>query len=441
MEFKLSFYNIVVQENADKVVIWNTKKGSVVELEQTVWSKLKNGDFEDKNIQPLLKALQKEGIVVVHDLDEVEEIIFRAKLRQFSNSQTSFGLVIAPTLSCNYHCPYCFEGDVKKQKEIMSAEVIDSIITALKDKFNKNKQIKHLRITWFGGEPLLTYDKVMVPLLEQVITLCKDKNIDFRSSIITNGYFLTEDKFEFLFLNHNVKYVQITFDGTEKEYALRKGTTVEAYHRVIKNILSLSQYLFSNNINAKIAIRLNVDNENYQDIKKFVTILRSNAKFHDNITFNLARLRQYDFCEELDSFSSTDEYEDILYDFENFTNKKTSIIEPKMVFCGQHCMNVFSVGPHGELYKCEHDFGIKEHAVGNISTGLNYNKYFAEFMYQPLPEKCLRCQILPVCMGGCPHRRLMLKQNIECEHTIDHLKRSVIRYLKGGETNESHQRS
>ena len=98
-------------------------------------------------------------------------------------------------------------------------------------------------------------------------------------------------------------------------------------------------------------------------------------------------------------------------------------------------MNVFCVGINGELYKCEHDIGIQKHAVGNIRNGLTYNKYFLDFMDLPLPKKCLNCKILPVCMGGCPHRRLMNNNNTECDFTINNLIKVVKHFISEKEVN------
>lgn len=429
MEYKLSDYNIVACEKEKSKYIWNTKRGSIVELENDAWESLEKSDFQSEAVRQYLESLYKEGIIVNSELDEYEEIMFIARQRQYGTGQDSFGLVIAPTLACNYNCPYCFEHTVKDKKEMMDLDTMKSIYSALAKKLKANPQIKKLRFTWFGGEPLLAYERVIVPLQERIVKLCNEMGVTFTASIITNGYFLTEEKLEFLFKNNGTKFVQITLDGTEEEYCQRKGTTKEAFARVVNNILNLSRYCTENELNVKINIRLNVDNDNYEKIKQLVSAMREDNRFSEKIVFSLARLRKYDFCKEYENCCTTDEYEKILYDFEDFIEKPPYIIEPKKTFCGQHCMNVFCVGARGELYKCEHDFGIKEHSVGHIESGLTYNKYFTEFMEQPLPKKCVKCKLLPICMGGCPHTRLMNKGQIECEHTVENLKKQVIKYI------------
>ena len=430
MQYKLSYYNIVADETRDTVTVWNTKRGSVVELERPVWELLGRGDYADARVAALLDGLRKQGIVVSADLDEYEEIVYNAKMRQYATGQDSIGLVIAPTMACNYHCPYCFEHGAKGQKDVMSPEVADGIVAAVEKKLSAAPHVKNVRITWFGGEPLLAYGQAIVPLQEKLHALCSRMNVAFRAGIITNGYFLSKEKFDFLFRDHNTNFAQVTFDGTEREYCARKGTTPEAYRRAVGNILDLSEYIARNGLKVTINLRLNVDNSNLGDIKEFVRSLKADGRFHDNVMFSLERLRSYDFCKDTNDYCTTPEYEEILSDFEEFIGKPPKVREPKKTFCGQHCMNVFCVGVHGELYKCEHDFGVEAHAVGSIFSGLNYNDYFRRFMDQPLPEKCTTCTILPVCMGGCPHRRLELDQAIECEDTLEHLKKAVRKYME-----------
>lgn len=72
---KLSYYNLVVDETATELYIWNTKRGSIVKLEKQIYEKVTQGCFNGKVIQ-YIDALTKEGIVVPKDLDEQQEIIF-----------------------------------------------------------------------------------------------------------------------------------------------------------------------------------------------------------------------------------------------------------------------------------------------------------------------------------------------------------------------------
>ena len=430
-KYKSSYYNLVINESETTVHIWNVKHGSVIELETPLYEELKQNRL-NSGVLKYRDALIKEGIIVPESLDEQQEIIFSARQRQYSIGRDSFGLVLAPTLNCNYHCPYCFERGVERDG-YMSDEVQQTLIRALSEKLEGNTKIKRARITWFGGEPLLAYDKVIVPLQKSIIELCKKLGIQTAFSIITNGYYLTSEKYDFLFKDCNTKFVQITLDGSENDYAKRKATAVESFRRVVENVLDLSEYVHKNKLDVNLNIRLNADNTNYPNIKELVIKLKIEKRFQDNINFSLERLREYGPCQSLNNYCSTEEFENLKFDFDDFVGKPLKFFEPKPVFCGQHCMNVFCIGVNGEIYKCEHDFGVPEHAIGNIKYGLSYNRYFSEFMDQPLPEKCMTCQILPVCMGGCPHRRLENHGCVECDYTIKNVIKSARRFVLGKE--------
>lgn len=80
----------------------------------------------------------------------------------------------------------------------------------------------------------------------------KKHGIAFKADIVTNGYFLMPDKFDFMFGDDVYNIVQIPFDGTEKEYFLRKGTGAESYVRVSNNMLFLQ--ISGKTINKHISI-------------------------------------------------------------------------------------------------------------------------------------------------------------------------------------------
>ena len=80
-------------------------------------------------------------------------------------------------------------------------------------------------------------------------------------------------------------------------------------------------------------------------------------------------------------------------------------------------MNSLCIGPKGELYKCEHDFGVDEKCIGSITEGIYFSDHFMQYMNQPLPQKCKECKIFPLCLGGCPNARSYSADNSSCEFT------------------------
>ena len=116
-----------------------------------------------------------------------------------------------------------------------------------------------VEISWFGGEPL-----VGRKIIQQICKGLRQKEIPFKSSMVSNAYLFDEDlikkaKEEWLLLN-----VQITLDGTEAVYNATKAYVNpkdNPYQRVLKNIGDLLAAGIS------VTIRLNVSSRNMDDLK------------------------------------------------------------------------------------------------------------------------------------------------------------------------------
>jgi uncharacterized protein len=83
-------------------------------------------------------------------------------------------------------------------------------------------------------------------------------------------------------------------------------------------------------------------------------------------------------------------------------------------------MNSYLVDPQGALYKCFNDVGIIERSCGNVKSSIDpFNPNLFHFLnWNPFKNQaCQDCSILPLCMGGCPHRIVWRKEKIEnnCE--------------------------
>ena len=101
---------------------------------------------------------------------------------------TSVFLIL--THQCNLKCKYCF---VSQDKSTMSLEMackgIDFAVHNLRGEKEKAK------ITFFGGEPLIRWDEVIVPAV-----LYAEKHYPGKVNfgITTNCVLLTKDKSEFI---------------------------------------------------------------------------------------------------------------------------------------------------------------------------------------------------------------------------------------------------
>ncbi|MDD4151692.1 MAG: radical SAM protein [Candidatus Gracilibacteria bacterium] len=93
------------------------------------------------------------------------------------------------TRQCNYRCNYCA---IDFSDNALSYQTIDDYIKFIQ--INRDK-INELRIEFFGGEPLLEFEKI-----KYIVKKTKILNIS-RYSIVTNGELLSPDKI--IFFNNN----------------------------------------------------------------------------------------------------------------------------------------------------------------------------------------------------------------------------------------------
>ena len=159
---------------------------------------------------------------------------------------------------------------------------------------------------------------------------------------------------------------------------------------------------------------------------RIVKEIRDNPLYHDNIKFYLGHLIGY--CGNL-NYMSLEEYENSEMDFASFLCETIKPKEPKKIWCGQFTMSSICIGPNGEMYKCEHDFGVKDRIIGTVTDGFFFNEHLMSFLEQPYPQECRDCSIFPICLGGCPSARFLSGENKHCEYTKNYLMKIIENYI------------
>jgi uncharacterized protein len=94
-------------------------------------------------------------------------------------------LMVYPTEDCNFRCAYCYE-------DHKLGSMRPGILRALERLIERRMgDLKYIRLSWFGGEPLLA-KHVVFELAEFVERRCAESGcIHLPGSVTTNGYFLS----------------------------------------------------------------------------------------------------------------------------------------------------------------------------------------------------------------------------------------------------------
>lgn len=124
-----------------------------------------------------------------------------------------FNAVLNLTDECTHRCKMCF---VNFNPRRMSFQVADAAVQFVIKNCKEGEKYGEYHkpsIIFFGGEPLLEYDTIIVPLVKKYGT-------EVTWSITTNGYLLDEDKIDFL--RKNYVNILLSFDGDKYTQDLQR---------------------------------------------------------------------------------------------------------------------------------------------------------------------------------------------------------------------------
>lgn len=362
---------------------------------------------QKEKYRDLVSKLKMGRFLIDDKVDEVAQLELRNRLDRFST--TRLGLIIAPTLACNFKCEYCFE-EVKKGH--MSSETVDALINFVED---KARTVKEFSCSWYGGEPLLRLD-LMEELSSAFKDICKEYQVAYGAGVMTNGYLLSREVAAKL-KSMSISTVQVSLDGPKKVHDARRplANGQGSYEVILKHLAEVKDIL-------ELNIRINVDkttqptdfiellNDLVQnDLKDQVKLFFGNVEPSNEVCINIA-----ENCYDNKTFSKMEVIlHKIALDF-GFSLEK--LPKPVSSYCCAQGMNSYIIDPQGALYKCFNDVGIIERGCGNVKVEIDpfHPNHFPFLNWNPFKnQNCRDCSILPLCMGGCPHRIVWRKESLD----------------------------
>ena len=114
---------------------------------------------------------------------------------------------------------YCYEKgyNISSMNSITAKKVVEFI--------NNNNSDSSIKIQWYGGEPLMNSSSIDV-----ICDGLKQHNIDFESSIISNGLLFNDNIIHKANILWNLKMARISLDGNEDVY-----NKVKSYKNISEN--------------------------------------------------------------------------------------------------------------------------------------------------------------------------------------------------------------
>lgn len=389
-----------------QALIYNSLSNNMAVLEANEYAQLieyKKGTIDIQDSE-LLHELIRGGFLIEDNVDELKTIRLSLQKERFRTDHLS--ITIAPTLDCNFSCIYCYEQQ-SKDSIYMNEYVENAIIQFVKSKI---KNISILNVTWYGGEPLLAVSSIQ-KLSEEITKICDQNGVNYSASVVTNGYLLTKRTWEIL-RQGRITHIQIAIDGDRDTHDQRRCTENHepTYDCILNNIQNLKKDI------APISMRINIDKSNIESLESLLDDINQ-RDLVDVVTPYLGKVDAVEGYYDQKLCLSDVEFFEFERLFQRLLIKNGFHLDgfakyPKRIFahCAADTYNSFIINADGALYACWEDIGNQSKSIGNILKGdapSNISRYLDFMTFDPtMDSKCSSCKILPLCMGGCPIRRI-----------------------------------
>ena len=381
---KLSRFNFSQQRNAYWIV-YNSASSNCIVLTNTAYNDFLHMTCKEGDRQNYCLL----GFYVDENFDEINALIENSKYRLNNFSKKKFRVLT--TTCCNARCPYCYEAGVKAVT--MSAETAEAIADFI---LMQSQRVKTVEIEWFGGEPLLNTQAI--DIICSCIMERKPSELKFESSMVSNGYLINDAVVQRMVEQWHLYQIQITLDGMAAEYERVKALGKGSFDKVIQNMSALCA------AGIHVIVRLNFDNNIVAELHKLFESL-SLLPFKIQLEVYPAKIndgtQRTDFALE----SETMQMYRILHDY-GFIRRLKLLPKTMKTPCAASHRGYYTINANGLLFKCDRKL-LAGNAVGSVFEPNQINtKAEQEWESFVLPEKCLRCNMIPLCWGGCIYERI-----------------------------------
>lgn len=190
-------------------------------------------------------------------------------------------LILLPTERCNLRCTYCYEdfaiGKMSEATQLAVERLLERRVPSL----------AALRLSWFGGEPLMATD-VVLRISEYAQALCEKHGVRLDGGLTTNAVQLDVDLFRRL-LAARQNFFQVTLDGWGDVHdAVRKHANGRgSFDQIWQNLLAMR----SVDERFEVVIRIHVRRENIDAMPQLMEELGANFGGDDRFRLDFEHLR------------------------------------------------------------------------------------------------------------------------------------------------------
>lgn len=409
-KWKKSIYTFVI-ENGEELILYNSFMGAIARIPKERVEEVRNilnCGIDDMELDGSIGfELCMQGFMITNEMEE--QSLVKSMLEK--EQESTLGLTIMPHEDCNFRCSYCYESF---ENGLIKPKVMRGIKLYVKKKAERDN-FSRLTCSWFGGEPLLAFDEIL-DLSDDFMQYCSENDMNYISSMTTNGYLLTPERVEKL-LERNVLYYQITLDGPEdihnKSRKLVGGQGT--YSTIMRNLMSLKQF---DNDELTVKIRVNFSPSSLETIEAwikneiapiFATDKRFMLTFHPVRNWGRCNIGDAEYFDYNTPIAKHIAYLNSVCINMGLSRQDARMsLDPHGNVCYASKRNSIVIGSDGTLYKCTValDNPVNNIGVINEDGTLNLNHVKMDLWtkdYINNVEKCSKCPFYPSCQTKkCP---------------------------------------
>lgn len=366
------------------------------------------------------------------------------KCNQISNNNIQVlpkisGGFLNVTQKCNLKCKYCF---VHQQPIEMSYEVAKDAA----DFYAKNALESNTipSINFFGGEPLLRWNDIIVPLTKYIREVYEDK---YTLGLTTNGVLLDREKLEFMKENNIGFLVSIDGDKKTQDFNRPFHNGKGSFDLLKEKIPLFLEY------NPNLTFRATVNHDNvYEMSNNYLFAIEmgyNNVFMIPNIFIEWSSEEREELKRQC--IKIADIYLDLIkqgrkVEFNQFSDAKNKIAQlnkligsnsyrdqgirfPAFGRCGLGGTKFASIGASGDIYSCQElvespELGDK-FKIGNIYTGVDaaarwkiMSNFDTRNVRRSDNKTCRDCALNKICTGACTINNYLATGDLEIMPTI-----------------------
>lgn len=373
------------------MVYFNYKNSQVIALNSECHELVQNHNNPDElsKVHPdLFNTLTAQEYIINDEVNE--ELTAIENITNHLSSQDCFQITINPTMDCNLRCWYCYESHIKQSK--LHPNIQNGIIHFINIQLHKHN-FKNVRLSFFGGEPLMRINSSVLPIASETKKICDSLGITLHLHFTTNAVLLTQDGITSLkAIDPNCTF-QIPFDGDQNTHDKIKmfGDGLPTYDIILRNI---SRLLCAG---MNVIGRFNYDEKNISGFRQTLQDLHRIEQHIQTGNLNVVFQKIWQAKETAEIRDAVESLINIAKEYNLIQSDDATVIRSS--YCYADYRHQYVINYNGDVYKCTARPFTKEFKIGSLNQygKLSLTIPESEFINIRFKGYCKECILLPIC--------------------------------------------